>query len=186
MSNAELFLQHLDRVTGRPETVIRWADTGDQARPRVAVFVFKNWPEEGFITGFTFGLSEGTHPDWKLGRPELMISVESEDESWPLAVGFIASKLRGKCPFCYGNTINFHAKISEESDLDAFLLFAPPFLTKEQKSVAVEGYTVNIIGAWPMYSREFDLYQKLGLEGFWNLPDWDPMNVRRRPITASG
>jgi len=182
MNNAECFVQHLDRLTGRSEDVIRKIESSDRSLPDVAVFVYQNWPEEGFITGFTLGLSAAKHPDWKLGRPELMIAVESNDEAWAFAIGYMAERLRGKCPFCYGNTINFHAKVSEESELDAFLIFAPPFLDKEQMAVPLKDFRCNIVGMYPMYSSEFGLYEELGLERFWKLPDWDPLNVKRKPM----
>jgi hypothetical protein len=150
--------------------------------PHVAVFVYKDWPEAGLITGFTFGLSAARHPDWKFGKPELMISVESIDEAWPFAIAYMAEALRGKCPFCYGNTINFHAKISKESNLDAFLIFAPLFLKKDQMAVKLADFTCNITGMYPLFSSELPLYEKLGLECFWDLPDWDPMNVHRKPL----
>ena len=181
MNNAELFTQHLDRVTGRREDVIRQVTSSDPKLPHVAVFIYKDWPETGFITGFTLGLSAVAHPDWKLGKPELMISVESTDEAWPCAIGFMAEALRGRCPFCYGNTINFHAQISEASDLDAFLIFAPPFLKKDQMAVKLTDFTCNIAGMYPMFSSELPLYDELGLERFWHLPDWDPLNVNRKP-----
>lgn len=182
MNNAELFIQHLDRVTGRAEDAIRPVKLTDADLPDVVVFVYKNWPEDGFITGFTFGLSAANHPDWKYGKPELMISVESNDEAWAIAIGYLAKQLRGKCPFCYGNTINFHEKISAESDLDAFLIFAPPFLTKEQMSVKLADFTCDIAGMYPMFSSEMSLCHELGLERFWDLPDWDPLNVHRKPL----
>ncbi len=182
MNNAECFVRHLDRLTGRSEDVIRKIESSDRSLPDVAVFVYKNWPEEGFITGFTLGLSAAAHPDWKLGRPELMIAVESNDEAWTFAIGFMAERLRGKGPFCYGNTINFHAKVSDESELDAFLIFAPPFLDKEQMAVQLKDFRCNIAGMYPMYSSEFGLYEELGLDRFWKRPDWDPFNVKRKPM----
>lgn len=94
----------------------------------------------------------------------------------------MAEGLRGKCPFCYGHTINFHAEVIEESRLDAFLVFAPPFLTKEQMSVELKDYTCNISGMYPMFSSELSLYEEIGLERFWHLPDWDPLNVQREPV----
>jgi len=184
MNNAELFLQHLDRVTGRQEDVIRQVESTDPTLPAVFLFVYRDWPMEGFVTGFTFGLSAAKHPDWKLGRPELMIAVETSDEAWALAIGYIAERLRGKCPFCYGNTINFHAKISESADLDAFLIFAPPFLKKDQMAVRLNDYICNIAGMYPMFTSEIAIYDRLGLEKFWHLPDWDPLSVLRRPVQA--
>ena len=182
MNNAERFINHLDQVTGRSESAIRQVPPSHPELPSITVFIYKDWPEPGFITGFTFGLHLADHPDWKLGRPELMISVESSDEAWPLAVAYMAERLRGRCPFCYGNTINFHDKISTESDLDAFLIFAPPFLKKDQMAVELNGFTCNIAGMYPLYSSELPLYEELGLERFWHHPEWDPLNVHRLPM----
>ena len=182
MTNAELYLEHLDRIVGRPEDLIQQIESSDPDLRSVYVFVYRDWPEPGFITGFTFGLCDAEHNDWKLGKPELMISVESTDDAWPYAIGYMAEQLRGRCPFCYGNTINFRAEISEESKLDAFLLFAPPFLKKEQMSVQLADFTCNITGMYPMFSSELRLYEELGLEEFWHLPGWDPLNVKREPL----
>jgi hypothetical protein len=185
MSDAELYLKHLDQITDREEDVIRQSKSTDPGLPHVSVFVYKDWPELGFITGFTFGLSATKHPDWKLGRPELMISMQSEDEAWPFAIAYMAEQLRGKCPFSYGNKINFHDRISEETDLDAFLVFAPPHLEKVQMSVKLSQFKCNIVGMYPMFSSEFEMYDEIGIEKFWHLPDWDPMNPRRKPVAGS-
>lgn len=182
MNKAELFIRHLDLVTGRKEDQIQKIESTHGSLPNVFVFVYKNWPEDGLITGFTFGLSAANHPDWKFGKPELMISVESDDDAWPLAIGYLAEKLRGDCPFCYGNTINFHAKVSEASDLDAFLIFAPTFLKKEQWKVELDGFTCNIAGIYPIYSSELPILNEVGIEKFWKHPAWDPFDVHRKPL----
>lgn len=182
MNIAQLYLEHLDWITGRSENVIRRIESSDSQLPPVWVFVYRDWPHPGFISAFTLGLSSVNHADWKLGKPELMISVESSDEAWCFAIGHMAERLRGQCPFCYGQTINFHAEISEESKMDAFLIFAPPFLKKAQFSFDLGEFTCNIAGMYPMYSSEFPIYEQLGLEKFWHHPKWDPFNVTRKPL----
>jgi hypothetical protein len=97
----------------------------------------------------------------------------------------MAEGLRGRCPFTYGSTINFRAKISDESDMDAFLVFAPSFLQKEQMSVKLNDFACNIAGMYPMFSSEFRLYKEIGLERFWHLPGWEPCNVHRKPLTET-
>ena len=47
MTNPELFVQHLDSVTGRSEDVIRQVKSSDPKLPHVAVFIYKDWPEAG-------------------------------------------------------------------------------------------------------------------------------------------
>jgi hypothetical protein len=184
MNNAERFIEHLHRLTGRPERTVRRVDSSRPGLRPVFVFVYDNWPEDGFSTGFTFGLSDADHPDWKLGKPEVMISVASHDESWAFAAACVAERLRGRCPFCYGDTIRFGSAISEESELDAFLVFAPPFLEKSQSCVELGDFTCNIVGLYPIFSSEIALYEEIGLKEFWHLPGWDPFDVHRRPERA--
>jgi hypothetical protein len=59
-----------------------------------------------------------------------MISVESADEVWPFAMGYMAERLRGRCPFCYGHTVNFRAKVSKGSDPVTDVGAAQQFLEK--------------------------------------------------------
>lgn len=111
-----------------------------------------------------------------------MITMESEDEAWPLAIGYIAEHLRGKCPFSYGTLINFQTKISAESDLDAFLVFAPPFLTEDEQSVDLGDYICHIAGMYPIYWSEKQLIDSIGLEKFWHLEEWEPFDPKRTRI----
>ena len=84
--------------------------------------------------------------------------------------------------FSSGNILNFHDRICDDSELDAFLIIDPPFLEKEQMSVQLADYRCNIAGVYPLFSSEFGLYEKLDLERFWKLPNWDPLNVSRQRL----
>lgn len=179
MNKMELFLQHLDDVVGRPEDVIRTVESSVREMRDVFVFIYKDWPHPGLLTAFTLGLSEAEHPEWTGVRPELMISVESTDEAWAYAAAYVSEHLRGRCPFHHGETINFRCAVSEESELDAFLVFSPVFLTAEQRCVPMGDGSVHITGLYPMYSSELPLYHEIGLERFWHLEGWDPFDVRR-------
>jgi hypothetical protein len=153
--------------------------------PGVTSIVYKDIPEKGYTTAFTYGLSLIKHPEWKFGRPELCISVESSSIHWGKVIGFIANKLRGDFPFSYGQIINFHAQISDDSEMDAFFVFAPSTLDRDGYSDIDIGadYKINIAGLYPMYSDEFEVYQKIGLEAFWHHPNYDNYSVRRNRIT---
>lgn len=179
----EKYLEHLDKIF-QQEPIFFGGGKDENGIPNVTTMVYKDVPEKGFITGITYGLSLVNHPDWKFGRPELCISVKSEDESWAEVAGFLANSLKGDCPFSYGQTINFREQISEESEMNAFFVFAPSTLEKEDYlniEIGAE-YKINIAGLYPIYANEMDLIEKNGLENFWKNKDYDNYSVKRKPI----
>ncbi len=180
----EKYLAHLDRIfQTEPEYFIEKSEKDGIAG--VTTMVYKDIPEKGMITGITYGLSLGNHPDWKFGRPELIITVDSKDISFAQVAGFLANKLRENCPFSYSNTINFREKISDKSEMDAFLVFTPSILDKKDFSNIDIGlnYKINIAGLYPIYSSEMEFIEKNGLETFWKHPNFDLYNVNRKRIT---
>jgi len=179
------FLDHLDSIFQREPEFFPF-DSPSPDLPKVAAMVYRDIPEAGHITGVTYGLSEVAHPDWTLGRPELMISVESTDVAWPLAVGEMANRLRGNCPFTYGNVINFGEPVSEESEMSAFFVFAPAILERESfLDIDVGGQLpLSLAGMYPLYASENEVIDRIGLEAFWHHQDFDPYSVRRPAITG--
>jgi len=180
----EKYKAHLDMIfQSEPQFF-----AGDQhdGIPGVSSIVYAGLPEDGMVTGLTYGLSLVEHTDWKNGRPELMISVESNDIAWAQSAGFIADQLRGDCPFSYSNTINFGGPISDESDMDAFLVFAPSILDQQYYLNIDIGlaYKINIASLYPIYSSEMHLVNQWGMEEFWHHPDFDLYNVNRKRITG--
>lgn len=152
--------------------------------PNLACMVYREIPEPAHITGVTFGLSEVGHPTWHRGRPELIISVQSTDVAWPLAVAEMANQLRGHCPFGYGDVIDFGGKISEESEMSAFLVFTPSILAPHVAlgiDVGAE-QPINIAGMLPIYDSERTVLAEIGLEQFCKHPRFDRYDVRRAPI----
>lgn len=180
---AEKFMAHLDRIF-QTEPEYHKEESKMDGIPGVTSIIFKDIPNKGMITGITYGLSLGNHPDWKFGRPELIITVDSKDTSWAQVVGYLANSLRGDCPFSYGNTINYREKISEESEMDAFLVFAPSILDKRDFANIDIGlnYKINIAGLYPIYASEMEYIEKNGLEKFWQHPNFDIYNMNRKRI----
>ncbi len=141
---------------------------------------FENTPEQGLLTRFTYGLSLASHSLWRFGRPELGITVQSSDVGWAVSVAAMAERLRGDCPFEYGNTVNFGEAITHETEMSGFAIFAPVF-PDEKDDCAVEvgdDLPVILAGCYPIYRSEMDFISEHGLEEFWHL-DWDPFDVRR-------
>lgn len=184
MTPIEKYLEHLDNIF-QQEPEFYNNESLIEGIKGVTSIVYKNIPEEGFITAITYGLSLVKHEDWKFGRPELCISVKSENLDWGIVAGFIANRLRGKSPFCYGEVIDFGEQISKDSEMDAFLIFAPSTLQKEDYLDIDIGtdYKINIAGIYPIYSEEITIYNEIGLKEFWFHPQFDNYSVTRERIT---
>jgi hypothetical protein len=90
--------------------------------------------------------------------------------------------MRGDCPFSYGDTLGFGDRMSEESSMTAFVVFAPAVLDRSDfLNIDVgDDLPVSIAGLYPIYQTEREFIQARGLEAFWHL-DWDPYDVCREP-----
>lgn len=180
------FLEHLDAIFER-EPLFHPFDSNIPGAPEVVCMTYRDVPEPGHITGVTYGLSEVPHADWKFGRPELLIAVQSTDISWPLAIAEMANQLRGRCPFCYGDVIDFGEKVADDSDMSAFFVFAPSILEKaDYLGIDVGGpQTINISGIYPIYDSERAAIRELGMERFWHHPNFDLYDVRRPMVPSA-
>lgn len=195
-SRAERYLSHLDGLAGEKEPDFYKLDSTKDDPEGMTALVYRDLPEPGHLTGLTYGLSLGEHPDWRHGKPELCICVQSDDVAWPLAMAYLAESLRGDCPFDYGSTIAFGERVSEESAMTSFVIFAPVVLDREDylninlgggaadngraNGHGGPGDIVNIAGCYPIHDVELQYIQDNGLEAFWEL-DWDPYDVTRPP-----
>ena len=184
-SRAERYLDRLVELVGRePQRVYPIESSRpDVHLPPVAAFSFPDTPEPGLITGFTYGLSLARHPLWKFGRPELAVTVYSSDPGWPISIGLMAERLRGDCPFEYGNTIRVGEPITDETHMTGFVIFAPAFpREKDADRIDIgEDLPIGLSGCYPVHESEMDFIGRRGLEEFWKL-DWDAYDVERGPV----
>jgi hypothetical protein len=177
----ERYMAHLDELTGGIEPEYLPIES-DRPGPRVFALAYRDLPEPGLLTAFTYGLSLADHPDWRVGRPELCLSVRSADLAWATAAARLVEALRGECPFSYGNTIDFGGPVSNESKMSEFVIFAPIALGRED-AVGIDvgdPLPLNFMGLYPLHASERVYVDVHGLEPFWEL-DWDPYDVRRKP-----
>jgi hypothetical protein len=77
----EKYLKYLDSIF-QVEPDFFTEESLDANLPGVTSLVYRDTPEKGMITALTYGVSRSEHKDWKFGRPELCITVESDDISW--------------------------------------------------------------------------------------------------------
>lgn len=181
--SASRFLGHLDSIF-RIEPEFHLFDSELPGVPGVTAITYRDIPEPGFITGVTYGLSLVPHDDWVLGRPELIISVESTDIAWPQAVAWLANDLRGRCPFSYGEVINFGEPVSDASAMSSFLVFAPSILERESYlGIDIGGpMPLNLAGIYPIHESENAVIDQIGLEAFWHHPTFDLFDVSRPAV----
>ncbi|MGF9647093.1 suppressor of fused domain protein [Pseudarthrobacter oxydans] len=181
-TRVEQFVSHLDRLSGGIEPRF-FPFEAVRDLPPVTVMVYDDVPEPGMLTGFTYGVSLADHPHWQLGRPELCISVKSDDLRWPLVLGHIGETQRGDNPFHYGDTINLGERIAPDSAMTAFVIFAPAVLDRADFADINVGETrpINICCLFPIHEAERRYIQDQGLEAFWKL-GWDPYDVKRPSV----
>jgi hypothetical protein len=184
-SRVEKYLAHLDRLSGGVEPRFLPVASTHEGLKGVTVLAYRNLPD-GLATALTYGVSLAHHPDWRNGSPELCLSVRSDDDRWPWAMGHIAEQLRGSCPFSYGNTIDFGERICPDSPLTAFVVFAPAVVDRDDCRIDVsipghEGHDViHLTGMYPIHEVERQYIAAHDLKSFWDL-DWDPYDVARVP-----
>ena len=187
-TRVERYLAHLDRLSGGVEPRFYPVDLPGGGPHKITNIVYRDLPEPGMLTGLTYGLSTADNEQWRLGRPELCISMASEDEHWAHAVGYLASSLIHECSFAYGDTIDFGERIARDTTMTAFVVFAPVVMDRaDYLNVlgAPEGAdpqdVINIAGMYPIHDSERLFIKAEGLEKFWQL-DWDPIDPARLAV----
>ena len=187
VSRAEKYLTHLGRLSGGAEPAVLHVESTKPDLNGVTVITYRNLPRD-LTTALTYGLSLAAHPDWRHGRPELCLSVRSDNDVWPWALGRMAEGLRGECAFNDADVIDFGEPISPDSPMSAFVVYAPGVIDPADAriDVGVDASTsgrpdvIHLVGVYPIHETERRFIVAAGLEAFWKL-DWDPYDVTRPP-----
>lgn len=180
-TDAEEFLARIETLFGKEETILR-VETTHPGLPNVSVFVYRDFPEQGLLTVVTYGLSAAHHPLWKLARPELVLTIASQDAAWAEAVGWVAERFRGEHPFSWGSAVSSDGAWTSETSMSAFLVFAPAGLSREQARLELPTKVVQLTGVYPIYQRELALLAREGLERFWGRAEFDPLDPHRAEL----
>ncbi len=181
-TDSELFLQNVNGLFGR-RPVIRKVDSTTPGLSAVSCFIYHDVPDPGMTTGVTYGLSEADHPDWRFGKPELIVTVKSAAESWALAAAVLAERFRGDRSFTYGSLFMLDEPISTESGMSGFLVYVPAALDHETLRIELPARSVNLAGMYPIYAGETELLARIGLKDFWRLPGLDLLDVLRTDVS---
>jgi hypothetical protein len=134
--------------------------------PPIFVVTYPDAPVVGRYTSFTLGLSSGTsaglHPPGK----ELVISVTSMDPAWGLAVGYVADLARGRFMFAVGETIDFHARIADESAMSGFLIARLSVIDQATMPRVFAGRPITLVQLLPLYLDELQWIREVGSAPF--------------------
>ncbi len=180
-SAIEQYLGMLDELTGQQPKQIHQIIGGEDP-PQLVVLSYADLPEEDHQTAFTFGLSSIEKAEWKLGRPELLISVKSLDPSWPLAMGDIAARRRNELLFECGTILDFGEPVSSESLMSCFLIFTNSLLDKDDSTMLLSDRTIHLVQLYPIHREEKQSIKVLGLERFFFEMGIDFYDVNRAPV----
>lgn len=175
----EKYLDHLHSIFKVEPKFSKYS--GEDDFPPLHLLTYEDLPEFGMMTGFTSGVSLVPDPDKSNIRKELMISVLSSDPSWALAVADIGYQHRGVWRFEAGDTVNYHGKISDESDMTSFLVWHQGVIREDYEVICLPEWHTKIMGLFPIHDDERELIAKHGPDWFFDLVD-DPCDVSRKSV----
>lgn len=189
-SMSYLFSRYIDhlvaKVGGDPQIFdvpVRVPDDG-----RVCAVVFRNAPELGSVTGFSYGLSLLPHPKWQACGRELSITVRSADVDWGKVPARLAGALRGMCPFERKQVLGHMRAYVDGSRMNSVVLSDPVVdfgsvcvdLNMGTGGGALGSNIVEVVGVVPIYAAEREFIRRNGFDEFWAM-DWDRLDVTRPP-----
>jgi hypothetical protein len=178
MKIVEQYIEHIEGICGKNGRFFR---ISEEHEPLIAVISYDDVPENGSTTAFSYGLSSVSHSEWINSSPELVISVDSVDAAWPLALGELIRNGREKCTFGYGMVLNFGQPISDESPISSFLVYACTILNENDLSVKLRDRKVHLSQIYPVHQSEIPLIKSIGPDRFVFDLRINLFDVRRTP-----
>lgn len=160
-------------------TVVR--EFQSAGKPKIYVFYFDDLPEKGYLTAITCGLSDAAHPEWKLGKPELIVTMKSKSPLWGLAAAYFASTFFAEKRFSYGDVFKVDDPISDEGAMNCYLVFAPSFLDRDTARFELPDRVIHLAGLYPIHEEEVAIYDRIGL-AFWHADGFELDNPTRACI----
>ena len=151
-SAVELYLDHLDRITGLQGRFTQISPP--EIRPSVYVAIYRGFPSSDVYSAFTVGLSFVPPPDQPDAHHELILVMRSTDDSWAFAMGELAFQLRGRVSFTPNQHFGFGAQISEESPMSCFFTHFPHAISATDACIALPDFRTHLIQLYPIYESE--------------------------------
>jgi hypothetical protein len=179
MTPIEQYLDALDRITGDPNPKFIQSPFLEGPKPPVFAVTYKNFPAPGLMTCITSGLSFAEHDEWVSYKPELLLTVQSSDEAWPLALAFTAHQGRGKYAFLINDTIDFRAQISTESQMSGFFICEQTLFEKNKHVIHMPSGHIVLHQLIPIYAGELGKIRAVDRNWLY-AKEFDPYDVTRK------
>ncbi len=181
-SGVERLKSQLEIALGQSCTVYRHP-SNNKKLPKVFVLLFHNYPNNGYLTAYSYGLSASIGSDKTTGR-ELTIQVKSSNENWGHILGFLISHLREDCPFDPGQIIRFGQSISEDSTMQHFLVQDADHKIGPASYQLNKRFSVNWVQLVPIYEQELAWINRYGFTLFLSKIDQEKEDVQRKTIDS--
>ena len=180
MKPATLFLQYLESLFQKEAEIIK-SDLEGDGIIAPSILIFNNVPKEGHMTAITYGLSLANHDAWMLNRkPELVLTIDTLDKDYALAIANLVATSRGLVPYLYGSQINT-GKIFKNSNVSGFVIFAPKTISREfflDIDVGLD-YKICLNGIYPITDGESEIIKMIGFENFWKDDNFNLTTFRK-------
>lgn len=181
-SGVERFRDHLEKEIGQRCEVYRHPSTS-QKLPAVFVLMFKNFPNDEYMTAYSYGLSASKNVSEGVTGIELVIQIKSKLDNWGHVLGFLISHLRGDCPFDLGQIIRFGQPIAADSNMEHFLVHdVDENLGTSTKFTLSKNYAVSLVQLSPIYGNELAAVNKIGWPTFYSRLKPVKSDVNRKPL----
>jgi hypothetical protein len=181
---AERFLEYLLQTTGREPDLVVAVESDTAGMGMVYGITYFDYPEKELTTGFTYGLSESNHSEWKAAKPELSITTVSSSTDWTQALAYLVEWNRETHAFLPGSLFHYGKPVSPDSAMDAFLVFNPAIGNGDEfRSIQLADDTISILGVHPLYYGEVAMLQKVGIRKFMDLPEYRLFSVTRPDLS---
>jgi hypothetical protein len=174
------FLKFCEQNFGAPVGPIHVLPSCRKELPDISIFIWHGCPEPGIMTVVSYGLSLMQKKQWIKGRPELMLRLETKDETWGFAVAAFIHMFREEKTFQYQTILTTDDPVVPGTEMRGFFTFAPPLAQPEQMTFSsAHRLPILLTGFYPIYLGERELLPKIGLEAFWHHESYDPMSTSR-------
>lgn len=163
----------------------------DQNGNRVYVASFQDYPKSGLTSHFSYGLAEVQQIKNRITKEasvqlnEISLSVESKSNEWAEALldlvlwNLTNGQLQAKALFKLGRVIE-----PAKSLMNSFLLFnSVSGKGNLLENIPYGGQKLSYIGAFPLYEGEVELLQKVGINKFVGLREYEHFSVLRQDLS---